>query len=110
MTDSKTLMSGSTSNPSEVLHRGLRVLSVPIRRVRGLTTTLAKLADFNYLFETVGLLTASSEDFDEYRGFSFQLEEMNARSHSFSLKCQYCDVDDMHPEISFGQTYRYAKI
>lgn len=95
-----------TRNIQEIYNTGLRILSVPIRRVRGLATALNSLTQFSYVFETVGLMMGPENVSSEPGGITFLLGELVQRQKGVQLKCQYADVDDAQPQLYFGQTYR----
>ncbi|KAL5110875.1 hypothetical protein TcWFU_009069 [Taenia crassiceps] len=85
---------------------GLRVFSVPVRRVRGLTAALNKLDQCPFIFETVGRIVECEMTSSKSCLLVFRLEEQSERSHAVQLNCRFEDVDGSCPEIFNGRIYR----
>ncbi|KAL5970528.1 Spermatogenesis-associated protein 22 [Taenia solium] len=84
---------------------GLRVFSVPVRRVRGLTAALNKLDPCPFIFETVGRIVECEASSDSCV-LTFRLEDQSERPHAVQLNCRFEDVDEICPEIFNGRIYR----
>ncbi|VDD82590.1 unnamed protein product [Mesocestoides corti] len=98
--------STSTQKTLEMSSAGLRVFSVPVRRIRGLTPMLNKLENCPYIFETVGTIVESDETPSLSHSVAFYLEELANKSRGVQLKCNFSDIDGIHPEIYYGRIYR----
>nr|VZI03816.1 unnamed protein product [Spirometra erinaceieuropaei] len=84
---------------------GLRVFSVHLRRIRGLTLALNRISQLSYILETVGILSISPNESSTYKNFYFELQELENRPHPVRLKCLYSDIDGVNPDINVGDVY-----
>ncbi|KAH9282434.1 hypothetical protein ECG_04529 [Echinococcus granulosus] len=103
---SSTCKENMKSTSPEMPTTGLRVFSVPVRRVRGLTAALNKLDSCPFIFETVGRIVECKKTSSACCVLTFRLEERSERPRGVQLKCQFEDVDEICPEIFNGRIYR----
>ncbi|KAA3674313.1 uncharacterized protein DEA37_0014174, partial [Paragonimus westermani] len=88
----------------------LRVITLQIRRLRGISAQMRRFIDFPFLIEIYGRCL-SSEKFATISGFQFVLQDVNQLSskHYYNgdnVVCVFYDFDEVNVVVSSGGTYR----
>lgn len=100
--------SAITENISDCVDDTLHVITVQIKRLRGLGTQLQRVCQIPFLFEVVGFCASRSGCFSNVDGFQFTLQETNNNSNNIALNCAFYDFERIYPNVQVGNCYRYV--
>ncbi|CAL8069766.1 unnamed protein product [Calicophoron daubneyi] len=99
--------SHSAENENSLLlaDESLRIITIQIRRLRGISNQLQRGTNALFLFEIMGLCISCSECFTNLPGFQFVLQELGVPSAA-TVTCAFYDFDGICPSTQLGKTYR----
>ncbi|KAF5405504.1 hypothetical protein PHET_01025 [Paragonimus heterotremus] len=88
----------------------LRIITLQIRRLRGISAQMRRFTDFPFLIEVYGYCL-SFDKFSSIPGFQFVLQDVNQLSskpncNGDSVVCVFYDFDEIDITVSPGSTYR----
>ncbi|CAH8554919.1 hypothetical protein MS3_00010612 [Schistosoma haematobium] len=86
----------------------LKVISIQIRRLRGICSYLSKNIDCPVVYEIFGRCVSKGNAFTNIPGISFVLQENDNKQTVQTINCALYDFDEILPDIRVGNIYRCA--
>ncbi|GAA51846.1 hypothetical protein CLF_106894 [Clonorchis sinensis] len=85
-----------------------RIITLQIRRLRGISTQMKRFSHFTFLIEILGRCVSCSDQFSNLPGFQFALEDCEPCYGSArpTVNCVFYDFDGLTPIVQSGYIYR----
>ncbi|KER22661.1 hypothetical protein T265_09284 [Opisthorchis viverrini] len=85
-----------------------RIITLQIRRLRGISTQMKRFSHFTFLIEILGRCVSCSDQFSNLPGFQFALEDCEPCNGSArpTVNCVFYDFDGITPTVQAGYIYR----
>ncbi|CAH8555512.1 unnamed protein product [Schistosoma rodhaini] len=92
----------------KIIDNSLKVITIQIRRLRGICTYLSKNINCPVVYEIFGRCVSKGDTFTNIPGISFVLQENGNKQTAQTINCALYDFDEILPDIRVGNIYRCA--